>query len=171
MNPITPNLNKQAPSKYSFVWKLFISLALSLGIGFIASLATQSSINTWYLTLNKPSFNPPNWVFAPVWTLLYVMMSVAAAIIWQKGLSQNSVKIALGLFLAQLFFNGLWSVAFFGLQSPLLGLLDISLLFIILIFTIIYFFRLSRLAGLMLLPYLLWLSFAAILNYTIWIIN
>ena len=96
--------------------KILIAVAICLVIGFLSGFATQSSVDTWYATLNKPIFNPPNWVFAPVWTLLYIMMGIAAGIVWSKGLYHKWVKTALYHFLIQLLFNGLWSIVFFGFQ-------------------------------------------------------
>ncbi|GAB4396756.1 MAG: TspO/MBR family protein [Microscillaceae bacterium] len=151
--------------------KLVLSLGMCLLVGFLASYATQSSVDSWYPTLQKPAFNPPNWVFAPVWISLYVMMGLSFFFVWNRGGSQKRIQIALAWFLVQLVLNAAWSFVFFGWQSPFWGLLDISLLFVVLIITIILFFRVSRWGGLLLLPYLFWVGFAAILNYTIWILN
>ncbi len=168
---ITKERQQTAPSTGKRVLKFFISVGLCLLVGFLAGYATQSSVNTWYTTLQKPSFNPPNWLFAPVWTTLYFLMGLAFFLVWNKERNTPKRRTAMTLFLIQLFFNAMWSVAFFMMQSPLWGLVDISILFLLIILTIFAFFRVSRLGGVLLIPYLLWVGFAAILNYTILILN
>jgi tryptophan-rich sensory protein len=148
-----------------------ISVAVCLTIGFLSSFATQSSVNDWYLELNKPSFNPPNWIFAPVWTVLYIMMGVAAGIVWAKGFYHIWVKTALYHFGIQLLFNALWSIIFFGFKNPFAALLIILTLLVLLIFTIKWFKVVSRTAAYLLIPYLLWVCFATALNYKIWELN
>lgn len=148
-----------------------ISVAICLTIGFLSSFATQSSVNDWYAGLNKPSFNPPNWIFAPVWTILYVMMGVAAGIVWAKGVYHIWVKTALYHFGIQLLFNALWSIIFFGFKNPFAALLVILTLLVLLIFTIKWFKVVSKTAAYLLLPYLLWVCFATALNYKIWELN
>ena len=148
-----------------------ISVAICLTIGFLSSFATQSSVNDWYAGLNKPSFNPPNWIFAPVWTILYVMMGVAAGIVWAKGVYHIWVKTALYHFGIQLLFNALWSIIFFGFKNPFAALLVILTLLVMLIFTIKWFKVVSKTAAYLLLPYLLWVCFATALNYKIWELN
>jgi len=140
-------------------------------IGFLSSFATQSSVNDWYLELNKPSFNPPNWVFAPVWTILYIMMGVAAGIVCAKGFYHIWVKTALYHFGIQLLFNALWSIIFFGFKNTFGALLVILTLLILLIFTIKWFTVVSKTAAYLLIPYLLWVCFATALNYKIWELN
>ncbi len=153
------------------VIKLISAILICEASGIIGSLFTARAIPTWYATLNKPSFNLPNWVFAPVWTTLFVMMGVAAFLVWKKGLAHLGVKFALSMFLLQLLFNFLWSVMFFGLRSPLAGLIDIAALWVTLTITIWLFFKRSTVAGLLLLPYLAWVSFASVLNFAIWRLN
>jgi tryptophan-rich sensory protein len=148
-----------------------ISVTVCLTIGFLSSFATQSSVNDWYLELNKPSFNPPNWIFAPVWTVLYIMMGVAAGIVWAKGFYHIWVKTALYHFGIQLLFNALWSLIFFGFKNPFAALLVILALLVLLIFTIKWFKVVSQTAALLLIPYLLWVCFATALNYKIWEMN
>jgi tryptophan-rich sensory protein len=148
-----------------------ISVAVCLTIGFLSSFATQSSVNDWYLELNKPSFNPPNWIFAPVWTVLYIMMGVAAGLVWAKGFYHIWVKTALYHFGIQLLFNALWSIIFFGFKNPFGALLIILALLVLLIFTIKWFKVVSRTAAYLLIPYLLWVCFATALNYKIWELN
>ncbi|UWX54626.1 tryptophan-rich sensory protein [Maribacter litopenaei] len=150
---------------------IFISVAVCLIIGFLSSVVTQSSVNDWYLTLNKPSFNPPNWVFAPVWTTLYILMGVSAGWVWSKGFHHKWVKTALYHFGFQLLLNALWSIVFFGLQSPFWALLVILALLVMIIFTIKWFKLVSKVAAILLLPYLAWVCFATLLNYKIWELN
>lgn len=153
------------------ILKLAASLAVCLAAGFIGSVFTFSAIPTWYAGLNKPAFNPPNWLFGPVWTILYILMGIAAYLIWRKGLQHNEVKLALIVFIVQLVLNVAWSIIFFNFHSPLLALVDIILLWLAIIMTLIYFFGLSLLAGWLMVPYILWVSFAAFLNFTIWRLN
>ncbi len=153
------------------IFKLIICVAACLGAGAIGSIFTRQAIPTWYATLEKPVFNPPNWVFAPVWTLLYILMGVAVFLVWRKGWESRQVKIGLIAFLIQLVLNALWSVAFFGLESPLCGLIVIAVLWMAILFTTLQFYRISRVAGVLMLPYLLWVTFAAVLNESIWLLN
>lgn len=148
-----------------------ISVLGCLLIGFLASIATQSSVNDWYTTLNKPDFTPPNELFAPVWTALYILMGVAAGIVWSKGYHHIWVKTALYHFVFQLLLNGLWSIVFFGLRNPLLGLIVILALLTMIMLTIKWFRVISKPAALMMVPYLLWVAFASALNYKIWELN
>ena len=150
---------------------ILIAVALCLLIGFLSSFATQSSVNTWYTTLNKPSFNPPNSVFAPVWTILYVLMGVAAGIVWSKGFHHIWVKTALYHFGFQLLFNALWSIVFFGFRSPEWAMLVILILLALIGVTFKWFKVVSKLAAYLLIPYFLWVAFAAVLNYRIWMLN
>lgn len=151
--------------------KLITSIVICQLAGVIGSIFTRPAIPTWYATLEKPSFTPPNWVFSPVWITLFLLMGIAAFLVWNKGLSDEQVKIALGVFGVQLILNVLWSVMFFGLRSPLAGLIEISILWIAILLTILYFFKVSNMAGILLIPYILWVSFAAVLNFSIWRLN
>lgn len=148
-----------------------IGVLVCLLIGFLSSIATQSSVNDWYTTLNKPSFTPPNELFAPVWTALYIMMGISAGMVWSKGYHHIWVKTALYHFVFQLLFNALWSIVFFGLKNPLLGLVVILVLLTLIILTIKWFRIISRPAAYLLVPYMLWVGFAAVLNYRIWALN
>lgn len=148
-----------------------IGVLVCLLIGFLSSIATQSSVNDWYTTLNKPSFTPPNELFAPVWTALYIMMGISAGMVWSKGYHHIWVKTALYHFVFQLLFNALWSIVFFGLKNPLLGLVVILILLTLIILTIKWFRIISRPAAYLLIPYMLWVGFAAVLNYRIWALN
>jgi len=141
---------------------------LCLAVGSIGGFATQHSIDTWYATLNKPSWNPPNWVFAPVWTLLYIMMGTAAWLVWK---TRDRIGPAMVLFFAQLAFNLLWSLVFFGLRSPGLALVEVVFLVGSVALTMLSFFGRQATAGWLFVPYLAWVSFAAILNLAIWYLN
>jgi benzodiazapine receptor len=153
------------------IWKLVVSIIACLAAGAIGSIFTRQAIPTWYATLEKPAFNPPNWLFAPVWTLLYIMMGIAAFLVWRKGLENRQVRIALIVFLAQLILNALWSVVFFGLESPLFGVVVIAALWVAILFTVLKFYRISLAASVLMWPYLLWVTFAAVLNSSIWLLN
>jgi tryptophan-rich sensory protein len=146
-------------------------LVVWLGVCFAApALGSATGPGEWYLQLQKPSWNPPGWVFGPVWTVLYVTMAVAAWMVWRRG-SLRTQRLPLGLFLGQLALNALWTPLFFGLRNPGLALVDIALLWLALLATIAAFWRTHRVAAALLLPYLAWVSFAAFLNFTIWQLN
>ena len=157
--------------KIKDIGKLVISVITCLAAGAIGSIFTRQAIPTWYATLEKPAFTPPSWLFAPVWTLLYILMGVAAFLAWRKGLQNRQVRIALIAFLIQLVFNALWSVVFFGLESPLYGLIVISVLWVTILFTALKFYRISLAASVLMWPYLLWVTFAVVLNESIWLLN
>jgi len=154
-----------------FYKKLIFSVFICLIAGFIGSFFTSPAITTWYATLQKPSFAPPNWVFFPVWTSLFIMMGISLFLVWQKGWDDKKVKIAIYIFAVQLVMNILWSVAFFGFRSPLLGLMEIIILWITILATTLSFIKVSRTAAYLLIPYIIWVTFAAILNYSIWRLN
>lgn len=151
--------------------KLLVFVMACELVGIASTPFTLAGIPTWYQALNKPLFSPPNWIFGPVWTILYFLMGVSAFLVWEKGLRARGVKIALYYFLAQLILNFVWSLLFFGLHSPILAFLDIVGLWILIVLTIIKFFAISRVASYLLLPYILWVSFAAVLNFVIVILN
>lgn len=151
--------------------KLLISIAMPLLAGTIGSAFTITSIGSWYQTIVKPSFNPPNWVFGPVWTTLYILMGLALWLVWQKGLKKEKYKEAFKYFVIQLIFNSIWSITFFGMQSPGLALLVIAFLWALILITIIRFYAIKKMAAYLLIPYLLWVSFASILNFAIWQLN
>lgn len=129
----------------------------------IGGLATAESVETWYPWLRKPNWNPPAWIFGPVWTLLYALMSIAAWRVWQRR-QQPAANRALGLFFVQLGLNALWSVLFFGLQRPDLALAEIIVLWVVLMIILCRFWQIDRAAGWLWLPYVLWVSFATVLN-------
>ena len=145
-------------------------IGLCLVIGYVGSLFTTPKIDDWYATLEKPSFNPPNWVFGPVWTTLYISMGVAAWLAW-RGAGGRILSAPATLFAVQLALNLAWSIAFFGAESPSLGLAVIAPLWIVIAGTIAAFWSLSRTGALLLVPYLVWVSFAAALNFEVWRLN
>ena len=151
--------------------RLCICVGAVLAASSIGSFATIRAIPRWYKGLTKPSFNPPEWLFGPAWTVLYVLMAIAAWLVWKHGLGAPGVKLALAVFLVQLILNALWSVLFFGLRSPLAGLVDIIAMWLAILATIVLFFRVSVPAGVLLLPYIAWVSFAALLNAAILRLN
>lgn len=151
--------------------KLIASIGICLFAGLLGSLFTTPAIPAWYGSLIKPSFTPPNWIFFPVWTILFVMMGISLYLVWRKGLHDKKVKNALIIFSIQLFLNVLWSGVFFGLRSPFFGLIEISILWIFIAANIIVFMKESRTAGVLLIPYIIWVSFAAVLNFMIWRLN
>lgn len=140
-------------------------------VGILGTPFTIASIPTWYASLNKPFFSPPNWIFGPVWTILYLLMGISFYLILRKGWKKKAVKSAGMFFLAQLALNFIWSPVFFGLKSPLLGLITIVGMWILIIFTMKKFYPLSRWAFYLLVPYFLWVSFATILNAAILFLN
>lgn len=154
------------------VTRILIVVVTCLAVGYFSGMITREAITTWYPTLVKPSFNPPNWVFAPVWTLLYAMMGVAAGIIWnQMETDRTIVKKALQFFAIQLALNAVWSYLFFGLKNPMLALLEIALLWLMIYETYLKFVKINKIAGYLLLPYLAWVSFASVLNASIFWLN
>ncbi|MFT5863201.1 MAG: benzodiazapine receptor [Flavobacteriales bacterium] len=157
--------------KKKLLTKIVLSVGVCLAIGAIGAFATQSSVNEWYATVNKPFFNPPNWIFGPMWTLLYVLMGIAAGIVWSKGFYHKWVKTALYHFGLQLLLNAAWSILFFGLQEPLWALIEIIVLFIFILLTIKWFKVVNKTAAYLLVPYACWVAFATLLNFEIWRLN
>ncbi len=151
--------------------KLVIAIVGSELAGIIGSVFTAPAIAGWYTTIVKPELNPPAWVFGPVWTTLFALMGVAAFLVWKQGLERRDVRIALGIFVGQLALNTLWSILFFGLQSPGAAFIEIVILWFAILATIVAFARISRPAGWLLVPYILWVSFASYLNFSIWMLN
>ncbi len=147
------------------------SIVLSQMAGIIGSLATTPAIPTWYVYLAKPTFSPPNWLFAPVWLTLYTMMGIAFYLIIAKGLKIKKKRIAAGLFLGHLVLNTLWSLVFFGLKDLGLALLVIIFLWLMIAILIDLFWKIDKRAGYLLIPYFLWVSFATMLNLAIWQLN
>ena len=151
--------------------KLLIAIALPLAVGGLSGYATAGGVSTWYPTLIKPSFNPPAWVFGPVWTLLYIMMGVAAFLVWRQGPAAEGGRLARAAFGVQVVLNGLWSILFFGLQTPGWALVEIILLWLAIVATLVLFWRVVPAAGVLLIPYLAWVSFATVLNASLWWLN
>lgn len=153
------------------IFTLVGAIAISEMAGIIGSIFTANAITTWYSTLIKPALNPPSWVFGPVWTILYALMGVAAFLVWKKGIARKEVKRALIVFAIQLGLNTLWSILFFGLQNPGVAFIEIVLLWFTILATIIAFTKVSKIAAALLVPYILWVSFASYLNFAIWMAN
>jgi len=153
------------------VFKLVVAIVVCQLAGVIGGFFTASSVNTWYATLTKPTFSPPNWIFSPVWITLYVLMGVALFLVWRKGLQTEGVQTALFFFGVQLALNTLWSILFFGLKMPLLAFIEIVILWDFVLITLLKFKKISKPAALLLVPYLLWVSFAAVLNFFLWYLN
>jgi len=141
--------------------------------GIFGSLFTIQSIPTWYATLIKPPFAPPNWLFAPVWTILYALMGIAAFLVWEKkaGAQKKRAGAALNMFIIQLVLNALWSVVFFGMRSPLFGLIIILAMFFTIALTMWRFYYIDRRAFWLMVPYIAWVGFATLLNFYIFALN
>ena len=156
---------------------LIISIIIAQLAGAIGSVFTAPNIQNWYVFLEKPFFSPPDWLFAPAWISLYTLMGIAAFLVWSscvktaEGQTKKKIKVALGFYIAQLVLNAFWSIAFFGWQSPLAGLLVIIPLWFLILLTLIKFWQINKTAGLLFVPYLLWVSFATLLNFSIWQLN
>jgi len=152
--------------------RIAIVVIICLAIGYLSGMVTRASITTWYPTLVKPSFNPPNWIFAPVWTSLYVMMGVAAGLIWNQITTQKAaVTKALQFFTIQLVLNALWSYLFFGLHNLMLATIEVVLLWLMIFETYSQFAKINKTASYLMLPYLAWVSFASVLTASIWWLN
>lgn len=156
-------LKKYAPLVF-FVGSSFLA-------GFIGSIFTTPAISTWYTSLAKPSFTPPNYIFGPVWSLLYLLMGVSAYLVWKKGFDKKKVKTALYVFFIQLALSSLWSILFFGFKSPTAALVEIIFLWFLVFLTIRKFYKISKTAGYLLIPYILWVTFASFLNLSIALLN
>jgi translocator protein len=152
--------------KNYFVLALFLAACFFAAV--VGSAFTATSVREWYPQLRKPAGTPPSWVFGPVWTTLYILMAIAGWQVWERAGGWSSARSALALFFLQLVLNALWSVLFFGLRNPVAGLGEITLLWLVILATVIEFFPISRLAGWLMLPYLLWVSYASYLNFGIW---
>jgi tryptophan-rich sensory protein len=151
--------------------QLFFIIFVCQAAGLIGSIFTFSAISTWYTGLNKPFFSPPNWIFGPVWIILYTMMGISAYLVWQRGVKKVPVSQALNIFALQLILNALWSIIFFGMKSPPAAFLEILILWVFIVKTIQRFSKLSQTAAYLLYPYLAWVSFATVLNLAIVILN
>jgi len=152
--------------------KIAVVVVTCLAIGYLSGVVTRDAIAEWFVFIEKPIFNPPNWVFQPVWTALYIAMGVAAGLVWDKiDEKPSEVKNALVFFAIQLGLNALWSLLFFGLRNPLIALIEIVLLWLMIYETFIKFSKINKFAGYLFIPYLLWVSFATVLNASIWWLN
>ena len=156
---------------YRNIIKLLVSIVVAQSAGIIGSLSTVSAIPNWYEGLVRPAISPPNWVFGPVWITLYTLMGIALYLIWRKGLDNKKVRFAFVFFVVHLVLNASWSLIFFGLQNILPALVVIVLLLLMIIASMVLFWRIDRWATYLLVPYLLWVSFATVLNYLIFQLN
>lgn len=154
----------------SNVLKLIVSIVLPLSIGAIAGIFTSEAIPGWYATLNRPSFNPPNWLFGPVWTTLYLLMGVSLYLIWKQEKSKER-NLAMLVFIVQLVLNFAWSFIFFYFNKISFAFAEIILLWLSILLMIIRFYRIKPIAAYINIPYLLWVSFAAILNLSFYLLN
>jgi len=154
----------------SQLFKLIVSIILPLTLGAIAGMFTSQSVPEWYATLNRPSFNPPNWIFGPVWTTLYILMGISLFLIWKQDMSKER-NLAILVFMLQLFFNFCWSFIFFYFNMIGLALIEIIFLWISIVFMLVLFFKIKPIAAYINIPYLLWVTFAAILNASYFLLN
>jgi tryptophan-rich sensory protein len=158
-------------------FKFAVAIVVSQLAGIIGSVFTISSISSWYAGIEKSALNPPSWVFGPVWTLLFLLMGIAAYLVWISPVDpgdeekRKNKRKALGIFGIQLVLNAIWSVIFFGLQSPGAAFVELISLWFAIVATIIAFSKISRPAAWLLVPYVLWVSFAGYLNYSVWVLN
>ncbi len=151
--------------------KLVLSILIPLITGSLAGFFTSTGVKGWYAVANKPSFNPPNWIFAPVWTALYILMGIALFLIWRSAAEKSIKQTALLLFAIQLLLNFFWSLIFFSLRQTGWAFLEIIAMWIAILLTMIWFNKISATATWLMVPYILWVSFAAVLNYSIWKLN
>lgn len=152
------------------IYKLIIALVIPQLAGGLGSIFTASSVKSWYLTIEKPFLNPPSWIFGPVWTALFLLMGYALYLVWTSE-GKGRKNLAYGAFALQLVLNIFWSVIFFGLKNPGLAFMEVLILWLAIVFNIFVFYRISRTSAWLLVPYLIWVTFAAYLNYSIWILN
>ena len=151
--------------------KLIIAIAIPVAVGAISGLFTTAEIPGWYQTINKPSWNPPSWIFGPVWTTLYILMGISLFLIWKSDANEHVKKTAISLFAIQLIFNFFWSFIFFKQHQIGWAFAEIIVMWIFILLTIFAFAPINKVAAWLLVPYISWVSFASILNYTIWRLN
>ncbi len=151
--------------------KLIVSVLIVFFTGAVGSLATLPQITTWYAALAKPSWTPPNDWFGPIWSTLYILIGIALFLVWRQGIERRDVRFALGIFAVQLILNLMWSLVFFGLHSILGGFIIIMVLWIAILANMIAFYVLSKPAGILMVPYLIWVSIASYLNYSVLLLN
>ena len=150
---------------------LVLSIMMALLAGGIGSFFTMTEIPTWYAMLIKPTISPPNWLFGPVWTTLYILMGTAAWLMWRAAAPSVDKRRALALYVFQLILNALWSIIFFGMHALGVAFVELLILWSMIVVLIVLFMRISRPAGWLLVPYLAWVSFAGILNLMLWVLN
>ena len=154
------------------ITRIAIAIIVCLTVGYSSSTVTKSGVETWYPTIAKPVFNPPNWVFMPVWTILFILMGIAAGLVWNNIKEQNAeVKKALGFFLIQLALNAIWSYLFFGIRRMDIAFVDALLMWVTVALFIVLAAQVSTVAALLFVPYLIWVTIAATLNRTVWRLN
>jgi translocator protein len=158
-------------NKLSSQWKFIIAVFICEAVGIVSGLLTQQETATWFSTLEKPTWNPPAYLFGPVWTTLYLLMGISLWLIWKCDAPETQKLRAELTFAVQLFLNFMWSILFFKCHSPLLAFIDILLMIVVILMTIGRFARMSKLAAWLLIPYLAWVCFATVLNYNIWLLN
>jgi len=158
-------------ARHNAVSSALLSAAVVLAASLTGSAATFSSLSSWYSGLNKPDFTPPNWIFGPVWTTLYILMAIAFWRVLTRGADASLTRPAVFWFLMQITLNALWSVAFFGLRSPAMGLCVIALMIVAIVLTLLSFRRIDGVAAVLLVPYLAWVAFASVLNAAVWLLN
>lgn len=163
-------MERQKNTKFNLL-ALVLNIALPLGIGGLGAWATSNGVKYWYPTLNKPSFNPPNNLFGPVWTTLYILIGIAAYLVWQQRKSIPHFPRTIAIYLIQLILNLVWSFLFFYMHEIGFALGEIILLLLMIIFNGVYFYRISKWAGILFIPYFLWVAFATFLTYNIFILN
>jgi benzodiazapine receptor len=147
--------------------KLIVSILLTVGLGLLGGIFTVTEIQGWFAQLNKPAWNPPNWLFAPVWTTLYLLMGIALYLVWKTNANIDTKRWAIGIFIVQFALNFIWSDIFFKQHQTGWAFVDIVVLWLAILCSIIAFSKISKTAAWLLVPYISWVSFAAILNYTI----
>ena len=157
--------------KIKSIFKLIVAIVICQLAGIVGSLFTTPAISTWYVTIQKPSFTPPNWLFGPIWITLFTLMGISLYLVWKKDLKNKDVKSSLFIFFVQLVLNSLWSILFFGLRSPFYAFIEIIILWVAIAITIIKCYKISKMAGLILLPYIVWVSIALTLNFYVLILN
>jgi translocator protein len=166
-----PGMGSSDPIAIRSYPKLVTAILFCLIVGSLGSLVTTPGPGSWYSSLAKPFFAPPTWVFAPVWITLFTLMGISLYLVWQSGTEKPAVRTALAFFGVQFFLNVIWSFLFFGLKSPLLGLADIVLLWLMIAATIAAFYRVNRTAAYLLVPYIAWVTLATALNGAVYFMN
>ena len=153
------------------IFRILVVVVTCLVVGYFSGMVTRLAITTWYPTLVKPSFNPPNWIFAPVWTTLYILMGIALYIVWKSTATASIKQTAILLFVVQLTLNFFWSILFFKFQLTGWAFVEIIAMWVAILFTILWFGKISSTAAWLLVPYICWVSFASLLNYSIYKLN